>query len=208
MAKRAAAKKRRPAARKKVAAKRRKPAATKRRKAAAKRKTKKAAAGKKAAKRGAAKAAAKKRKPAAKKRAAKRTPRKAAPAKKPSARELGRSVDDYVAGLDGWQRDIVDVLRAIVQKAAPNSSESIKWGQPVYEDAGPFAHIKAFKSHVNVGFWRGIDLPDPSGALTGSGDKMRHIKISSPEELDESVLADFVAKAVRLNRRKGDPTKG
>ncbi|NIS81600.1 MAG: hypothetical protein GTO14_15665, partial [Anaerolineales bacterium] len=40
------------------------------------------------------------------------------------------------------------------------------------------------------------------------GDKMRHIKLTSVEDIDEQALGDFVRQAVRLNFEKGDPTKG
>ncbi len=42
--------------------------------------------------------------------------------------------------------------------------------QPVYENNGPFAYIKAFKNSVNFGFCRGIDLEDPENLLQGTGD--------------------------------------
>jgi len=50
---------------------------------------------------------------------------------KPSARAAGKTVDDYVAGLGGWQAEAVAELRRIVRQAAPEAVESIKWGQPV-----------------------------------------------------------------------------
>jgi hypothetical protein len=37
---------------------------------------------------------------------------------------------------------------------------------------------------------------------------MRHVKLSSLEEIDEKAFADFIQQAVNLNMRKGDPTKG
>ncbi len=79
-------------------------------------------------------------------------------------------------GRQSWSK----ACAAIVQKAAPEASESIKWAQPVYESNGPFAYIKAFKNAVNFGFWRGVDLDDPQGLLAGDGDKMRHVKLSQP----------------------------
>ena len=69
------------------------------------------------------------------------------------------------------------------------------------------AYIKAFKNNVNFGFWRGIDLPDPDGILQGSGDKMRHVKLSSLNDVEEEVLEIFVKEAIKLNELKGDPTK-
>jgi hypothetical protein len=118
-----------------------------------------------------------------------------------------KSVDGYIQGLEAWQAELVKSVRAIVKKAAPEARESIKWAQPVYESEGPFAYIKAFKNAVNFGFWRGVDLDDPQGLLSGDGEKMRHVKLASLEDIDEEQFSAFVRQAVELNRAKGDPTK-
>ena len=118
------------------------------------------------------------------------------------------SVDNYVAGLDDWQAETVSAVRRIILKTAPDAKESIKWAQPVYEVNGPFCYIKAFKKSVNFGFWRGIDLEDPGGRLQGTGEKMRHVKLSGVNEVDPEIFGQYVAQAVELNLAKGDPTKG
>jgi hypothetical protein len=119
-----------------------------------------------------------------------------------------KSVAEYAAGLGDWRADVVLALRDLVRQAAPEAKESIKWAQPVYEFDGPFCYIKAFKNHVNFGFWRGVDLPDEEGILTGTGEKMRHVKLTGLEDIREDVFQDLVRDAVMLNRSKGDPTKG
>jgi hypothetical protein len=78
----------------------------------------------------------------------------------------------------------------------------------VYSSNGPFAYIKAFKNSVNFGFWRGVELNDPKGLLQGSGDKMRHVKLTSTDDIDAAAFSDFVNQAMQLNQTKGDPTKG
>jgi hypothetical protein len=154
-------------------------------------------------------------KKAVKKAPAKKAPAKKAPAKKaasralsgPSARERGVTVDAYVAGLGDWRGEIVSALRKLIREAAPDATESIKWGQPVYELNGPFAHMKAFKSHVNFGFWRGAEMEDPKGFLTGTGDRMRHVELRSLADIDAPILQSMVRTAVALNHAKGDPTQ-
>ena len=119
-----------------------------------------------------------------------------------------KSVDDYISALEDWKGEVVSAVRSIILKSAPEAKESIKWAQPVYEINGPFCYIKAFKDSVNFGFWRGIDIDDPSGLLQGTGEKMRHVKLTSLSDVNESVFSGFVKQAVRLNLDKGDPTKG
>jgi hypothetical protein len=73
---------------------------------------------------------------------------------------------------------------------------------------GPFCYFKAFKSAVNFGFWRGVDIDDPHALLQGQGEKMRHVKLGGVDDIDEEAFADYVRQAVQLNLLKGDPTKG
>ncbi len=117
------------------------------------------------------------------------------------------TVDAYIAQLEGWQGKIVSDVRKIVLAAVPEAEEAIKWAQPVYSVNGPFAYIKAFKSSVNFGFWRGVDIDDPGGLLQGSGEKMRHVKLTNLEDVAPGSFTDFVNQAVGLNLSKGDPTK-
>jgi hypothetical protein len=118
------------------------------------------------------------------------------------------TVDEYIAGLEGWQAEVGSRLRSIVLQATPEAKESFKWAQPVYEINGPFCYFKAFKASLNFGFWRGVELDDPKGLLQGSGDKMRHVKLTGAEDIDQEAFTDYVRQAVQLNLDKGDPTKG
>lgn len=118
-----------------------------------------------------------------------------------------RTVEGYIEGLEGWQRETMARLRKIIVKAAPSATEAVKWSQPVFESNGPFAYLKEHSKTVNFGFWRGVDISDPKGVLEGSGEKMRHVKLSGPDDIDEKLFADFVVQAVALNESKGDPTK-
>jgi hypothetical protein len=117
------------------------------------------------------------------------------------------TIDEYAKGLDDWRGQVVEALDALIRRAAPKASGSIKWAQPVYEQDGPFAYIRAFERTVNFGFWRGIDLSDPKGLLEGTGDRMRHTKIESAEDVDQPQFTAWVQEAVRLNAAQGDPTK-
>jgi hypothetical protein len=119
-----------------------------------------------------------------------------------------KTVDGYIDGLGGERGAIVATLREVIRTTAPEARETIKWAQPVYESGGPFAYIKAFGKSVNLGFWRGAEISDPSGLLVGEGDRMRHVRLTSLAEVQPDLVADWVRQAVELNRTKGDPTKG
>jgi hypothetical protein len=117
----------------------------------------------------------------------------------------GTSLDDYIAELPDWQQAIVDALRRLVRATAPDAEEAMKWGQPVFEVNGPFCYVKPHATHVNFGFWRGTDLPDPRGLLHGDGDRMRHVKLTNATEIPADALASFVRLSAELNRACGSP---
>lgn len=118
------------------------------------------------------------------------------------------TVDQYLAAHADWRGVAMSRIRAAVRTGAPDARESIKWAQPVWEESGPFAWMKAYANHVNVGFWRGTELADPDGLLEGQGDRMRHIRIGPEDAVPEAFIRDFAAQAAMLNRRLGNPTRG
>jgi hypothetical protein len=62
------------------------------------------------------------------------------------------------------------------------------------EDA-PFGYVNAFKGHVNVGFFHGADLRDPTGLLQGAGKHMRHVKVEPGCQLDCVALSALIDTA-------------
>jgi len=60
-----------------------------------------------------------------------------------------------------------------------------------------FAYVDAFTAHVNVGFFRGADLPDPHHLLEGTGKFMRHVKLRPDRAIDEAALASLIEAAYR-----------
>src|SRR5688572_2617360 len=119
----------------------------------------------------------------------------------------GTSVDDWAKKLTGWQSDALKLVRALVLRHAPAATLAMKWGQPVWEQNGPFAYARPSAEHLTFGFWRGADLEDPNSVLEGDGDRMRHVKITSIEDVSRLPLEEFIREAIDLNEQKGDPTK-
>ncbi len=154
----------------------------------------------KSPKKGAPKLAKKPAKAPRKKPAAKKTTVKVSPLK-------GTNVDDWAKKLTPWQATALKIIRALVTRHAPDATLVMKWGQPVWEQNGPFAWLKPAAKHVSFGFWRGSEMNDPGGHLEGDGDRMRHLKVTNADELAELPIEDFVKEAVALNDSKGDPTK-
>lgn len=59
----------------------------------------------------------------------------------------------------------------------------------------PFGYVNVFKAHVNVGFYHGADLEDPTGLLEGSGKRMRHVKVKPGVDLDAAGLSALIEAA-------------
>ena len=116
------------------------------------------------------------------------------------------TVDEYIVAFDDWRTDAMKRMRELVKEGAPHATLTIKWAQPVWEWNGPMIWMKAYASHVNIGFWRGVELEDPGAVLEGDGEKMRHIKVRSGDEIPADALRDFARQAVKLNTAKGNPT--
>jgi hypothetical protein len=61
-------------------------------------------------------------------------------------------------------------------------------------DAG-FGYVNAFKDHVNVGFFRGAEIPDKDCVLEGTGKFMRHVKLTPGRDFDAAALTNLINTA-------------
>ena len=65
-----------------------------------------------------------------------------------------------------------------------------------------FAYVDAFSAHVNVGFFFGAELDDPTGLLEGAGKRMRHVKLRWGEPVNTEALNTLIAAAYRDMRQR------
>ena len=105
--------------------------------------------------------------------------------------------------VESWFEHGAPELKAIahqwftqLRRCGPNVRELLHDGCPVacVEDAA-FAYVNAFKSHVNVGFFHGASLDDPTGLLQGSGKRMRHVTLSLDGAVDDAALRSLMRAA-------------
>ena len=117
------------------------------------------------------------------------------------------SPDAYVAALSGWQRVIVEQLRAAVLGGVA-FDEVIKWGHMVYLSNGPVLLIRAENSRVLFGFWRGLRLREMDPLLRPGGKyEMATREFHEGDEVNAVLSRRLVKEAVRLSKMLGDPTK-
>jgi hypothetical protein len=105
--------------------------------------------------------------------------------------------------VDLWLSDGTSGLRSVAQEwfvrmrqCGDDVRETMHDGCPVacVEDA-PFGYVNSFNSHVNVGFFYGAFLEDPTGLLEGSGKRMRHVKLKPGPEVNAAALGDLIEAA-------------
>jgi hypothetical protein len=106
------------------------------------------------------------------------------------------TADEIRATLSANVLAIFDRMRALMATVDDQSTETASFKEKaLYYTLGRgkmtdgYAYIMGHGDYVNLGFFHGVDLPDPDGLLEGTGKKLRHIKIRT--------LADTDAPATR-----------
>jgi hypothetical protein len=112
--------------------------------------------------------------------------------------------------IDVWMREHSGELGAIAQRwfevmrfCGNDVRELLHDGHPTacIGDAA-FGYVNVFKDHVNVGFFRGAELPDANGLLEGTGKFMRHVKIRPGQRIDDAALSKLVHIAYADMKRR------
>jgi len=105
--------------------------------------------------------------------------------------------------IDAWLNERAAELGAIarqwfevMRKCGDEVRELLHDGCPVacLGDA-PFGYVNVFTSHVNVGFFRGAELPDPARLLQGTGKSMRHVKLRPGTDINGAALHQLIEVA-------------
>ena len=107
----------------------------------------------------------------------------------PNAVRRDPAIDEFLDrqanGLQEIARHWFDVMRG----CGDDVLELIHDGHPTAcVNQAAFAYVNAFRAHVNVGFFRGAELADPSKLLEGTGKRMRHVKLRTDNEVDTEAL--------------------
>ena len=105
--------------------------------------------------------------------------------------------------IEDWLNEQTPELGAIartcfarMRECGDDVRELMHDGCPVVcvQDA-PFGYVDVFRAHMNVGFFMGAALQDPTGLLEGSGKRMRHVKLKPGRELESEALSALIDAA-------------
>ncbi len=101
-------------------------------------------------------------------------------------------INEYINNAPEDHQEVLKTLRNIILETIPNANEQYKWNRPVYCLDGDFAYLKSTEKYVNLGFFNYEKIKDPEHRLEGTGKDMRHIKFRNCEEIDETMIKDWL----------------
>jgi hypothetical protein len=129
------------------------------------------------------------------------------------ARDAGSAaqlIDARIAELGDWRGELLARLRALIKQADPAVVEEWKWrGVPVWSHGGSICTGETYKAVVKVTFFKGAQLPDPTGLFNSclDGNARRAIDFSEGAAIDEDAFKALFRAALSLNLSSGRPGK-
>lgn len=97
--------------------------------------------------------------------------------------------------MDPALHDTAQALRTLVKRIAPAATETVKYGGLLFQAPEPFCGVFAYRQHVSLEFSQGHALRDADGFLQGTGRLRRHVKLTSPADVEARHVADFIRQA-------------
>lgn len=114
--------------------------------------------------------------------------------------KFSKEVDTYISESSENFRPILEEIRRIFHAEIPDIIESYKWSRPIFGVQKDIAYIKEFKQYVTLGFYKASNITSNTELLEGTGKDMRHIKIRSIKEIDETILKKWI-KECQINKQ-------
>lgn len=107
--------------------------------------------------------------------------------------------EQYIGKLDFPLNEIAKELRRIITTFSSVIREEMKWNVPTYSINKNICAIIAHNNHVNFQIFRGAHMLD-SLELEGTGKNMRHLKLSTLSEVEETKLVKYLEQAIELDQ--------
>ncbi|MFZ2206006.1 MAG: DUF1801 domain-containing protein [Microgenomates group bacterium] len=106
---------------------------------------------------------------------------------------MKNAIDTFIAGFPNETQIILEKMRLIIRKAAPEAEETICYGIPTFIFHGNLVHFSAFKNHI--GFY-----PAPSGILAFKKELSiyKSAKGSVQFPIDKPLPLDLITRIVKF----------
>lgn len=95
---------------------------------------------------------------------------------------------------------VLDVLPSDVLETVQGTDIGYGWTSGY---KGLICVISVYKRWVNLGLPDGVNLPDPTGLLQGTGKEHRHVRIASVNDLEQPALRDLLQASLLAHPRPG-----
>ena len=116
--------------------------------------------------------------------------------------------DDLFAKTSPAVQALAEVLRRRILDLHPSSVEvvrpgdgSVSFGHGPKKMSEAYVYLAPHTGRVNLGFYRGAYLADPSGKLEGTGKALRHIKVATRSLAESAEIESLIAQAIAERRQ-------
>lgn len=103
------------------------------------------------------------------------------------------NIDEYIGAFPNDVQEILEKIRASIQKAAPDAKEKISYSMPAFEQNGIVVYFAAFKNHIGL-----YALPSGHETFREELSKYKSGKGSVQFPLDQPMPFDLIAKIVKF----------
>ncbi len=113
------------------------------------------------------------------------------------------AIDEYILGFDAPKQKIMEEIREVILKNAPQATQKISWGMPTFYLKGNLVHFAMNKAHL--GFY-----PTPKGVeliidrLPGYKYSKGTIQFPLDKPLPKDLIGEVVRFRVAENLSKAD----
>jgi hypothetical protein len=106
------------------------------------------------------------------------------------------------------QKPIFDALYQIIRKHAGQCTETawpkqgiVSFGVGPKKMSQHHCYIAVYRTHINLGFYHGALLPDPKQLLEGTGKGLRHVKINSLANVNNTATLALICAAINERQK-------
>jgi len=117
---------------------------------------------------------------------------------------MSNDVEEFLSSLSPDVGEIARALRGRIRELVPDAVERRHGGWKIvgYSWDGSMKSsicaIAPHSKHVNLQFFRGTELEDPSGLLAGTGKSGRHVKLREASDVERPEVAELIRQAAEL----------
>ncbi len=115
---------------------------------------------------------------------------------------LNERVTQYIDSVGDWRGDLLKELREVINSSVPSLVEDFKWGVPVWSNGKLVCAISAFKDHVKINFFKGVNLADPQKLFNNGLDSKEHrsIDFTEGDKLNMPGMIDLIKAAADFKK--------